>query len=1064
MSLSVPFITKLLPPRKPGSFLSRPRLLDLLYEASVNRATLLVAGAGFGKTSLLLDFAEDAEVSVSWLSLDRSDNDPKTFLSYLVAAVSRVFSDYGRRSNELLKGASSIQELEQVLGVILTEMFEAIPQKFVLVLDDFHQLELGGSIAGFLDRMVQGLPPNCHLVIASRTRPSLPSFVRLVAEEQITVIVTDDLRFTLEETRSLLKLRLPNSEVEDGAQEIHRLCDGWVLGLMFASSQLKKGRKPTLDEQSPMFDYYATQIFEELTPAEQNCLLSVSVLDDLDPGVCSLVTHDPSADAILHRLSEQETFSGLFERGVQLRITHLFRDFLRARLLKEPERADRVFSAAGRAWEQLWQWDRAITVHMDGGRWEDAVRLLEQVGLDLVDDGKFEQVAAYLDRLPPQFQRSAAVATVRAAVGVNRNDPDQALRSLSPIFDNTAAEMTPLGVANALRTRAAAWRMKGDIEQAVADGEAALSAARTLPDEALRGKIHHHLGVTYALAGDYPSAIEHFRAALAIEERRGNSHQVALLDWRLGTALEEVGRLSEAVFCYERSAAHWRGTEDSFFLASVLNNLALVYQLRGEYPAAQRLLKEALDASISSLNTRAEAIVLLSLADLYAELLHLPGAENLYLRGLEISRRLQRASLQSYALDGLAQISLLRNYPRESLRYLDDASAALKAASGDRNALALHRIAEARYQLETNSPSTALAALEEASTLLDQSGARPKLARVELLLAEGKLAVGSRVEAEAHVLRACALAESVGTLAFLRPVVVICPNLRRNLLNLRSLPVDVRTALAESPLDVDVQPIQIAASPPGRKAGVPTLKCFGFGSGELHVDGGRIPDHAWGWQKAKELFFYLLVQGQPGVSRERATSSVWPDASPAKGKSSFHSALYLLRHRLDERVVPEREGAYSLNPEWQYSFDVEEFERLITEGLSLAAGQPARFQLFRRAIELHRRPFLEDFYSEWCEELRRHLIGKYLSVLLSVADYALEQGDFNTAVQLCERYLEGDPYDEVAYLLLMKISVAQGDRLGALSWHRRYMQQVVDILQCEPSEPIQGLYQALLAS
>ncbi len=191
-------ITKILLPGKRINLLRRPRLINFLHEHIERKLLLISASAGYGKTSLLIDFARDTTLPVCWYSLDASDADPKTFLEYLLASLHRRFPDFGARTQNLLADPATLRDVDVVIGTLVTEIYETIPGYFILILDDYHAVEESDAINHIVDTFLRLLPENAHLILSSRTLPSKLTLTRLTAQAEIAGLGVNDLRFTAE--------------------------------------------------------------------------------------------------------------------------------------------------------------------------------------------------------------------------------------------------------------------------------------------------------------------------------------------------------------------------------------------------------------------------------------------------------------------------------------------------------------------------------------------------------------------------------------------------------------------------------------------------------------------------------------------------------------------------------------------------------------------------------------------------------------------------------------------------------------------------------------------------
>src|SRR4028118_1906198 len=212
--MSTPILaTKLyVPPPRPRVVL-RPRLIARLNEGLHRRLILVSAPAGFGKTTLLGEWVAGCERQVAWLSLDEGDSDPARFLSYLVAALQTIFPEIGEGVLGALQSPQP-PPTESILTALLNEI-TAVSDDLVLLLDDYHVID-AKPVDDALTFLLEHLPPQVHLVIATREDPHLP-LARLRARGQLTELRAVDLRFTPSEAGEFLKgvMSLSLSEEED---------------------------------------------------------------------------------------------------------------------------------------------------------------------------------------------------------------------------------------------------------------------------------------------------------------------------------------------------------------------------------------------------------------------------------------------------------------------------------------------------------------------------------------------------------------------------------------------------------------------------------------------------------------------------------------------------------------------------------------------------------------------------------------------------------------------------------------------------------------------------------
>src|SRR5436190_17543914 len=223
--------TKLYIPRLRPNVVSRPRLIERLNEGLHRKLTLIAAPAGFGKTTLVSAWVAGCDRQVAWLSLDAGENDPRLFLTYLVAALQTIAPTIGEGALGVLQSPQPPPS-EAILTALLNEI-TTLPDHFVLVLDDYHVID-AKAVDMALTYLVEHLPPQMHLVIATREDPQLP-LARLRARSHLTEVRAADLRFSASEAAAFLNqvMGLSLSAADIAALEDHT--EGWIAGLQLAA-------------------------------------------------------------------------------------------------------------------------------------------------------------------------------------------------------------------------------------------------------------------------------------------------------------------------------------------------------------------------------------------------------------------------------------------------------------------------------------------------------------------------------------------------------------------------------------------------------------------------------------------------------------------------------------------------------------------------------------------------------------------------------------------------------------------------------------------------------------
>jgi len=282
--------TKLYRPRITGDLVPRPRLLERLQKRRSRALTLVVAPAGYGKSTLVASWLETCDCPSAWLSLDEDDNDLLVFLSYFSAAIRTMFPDAVRETSALL-AAITLPPLDVLARSLINEI-DQIEQPFIVVLDDYHSIQ-NMDVHHLFTELFRYPPRALHLVLASRSDPPLP-LTALRARGQSTEIRTHALRFTEAETATYLQ-QLGISADEGTVQALVERVEGWATGIRLAvlSSRHRGSEDLALahveSSISYITNYLVNEVLEGQPLAIQDYLLATSILERFCAPLCEAV-------------------------------------------------------------------------------------------------------------------------------------------------------------------------------------------------------------------------------------------------------------------------------------------------------------------------------------------------------------------------------------------------------------------------------------------------------------------------------------------------------------------------------------------------------------------------------------------------------------------------------------------------------------------------------------------------------------------------------------------------------------------------------------------------------
>ena len=361
--------TKLRAPQPRPHLVHRPRLIQRLEQGMERALTLISAPVGFGKSTLLSDWLAWCAIPVAWLSLESQDNEPARFLSYLLAALQSYDPHLGT-IRQVLHHPLQPPSMETVLTLLINDLLirrVTAQEHAVLVLDNYQVVTLE-SIHDALTFLLEHLPPQVHLVLATREDPPLP-LAQLRGRDDLLEIRASDLRCTQEEAATFLveMMGLPLSTQESAL--LHARTEGWITGLQLAAFSLQGRDDPETfitafsGGHHYVVDYLLEEVLNRQSESIQDFLLQTCILDRLSAPLCDAVREQCGSQVLLDFLERSNLFLvALDEQGQWYRYHRLFAESLR-RLLQQatPALVPDLHLRASRWYEQQGLFAEAVS-------------------------------------------------------------------------------------------------------------------------------------------------------------------------------------------------------------------------------------------------------------------------------------------------------------------------------------------------------------------------------------------------------------------------------------------------------------------------------------------------------------------------------------------------------------------------------------------------------------------------------------------------------------------------------------------------------------------------------
>lgn len=462
----------------------RPRLDALIQRGVQHKLLLVIAPAGYGKTTAVLSWAQQHPLPIAWLSLNAAADDLVGFVAYVVAAIQRVAPDACAESEMLVQSG---QAPAAVLLAALVNDLAGLSERIVLVMDDYNSVAVAATHE-FMATLIDALPPTIRLVITTRANPPLP-LARWRGRGELAEIRAADLRTDATETPALLSAMIGASLSTTVVDAIQTRTEGWVTGLRLAALSLQRSDPAqlltTLGQLGSVNirDYLLDEVLYQQPATVQHFLLTTSILERFCAPLCAVLV-DSEAISIrtefaTHALLDHVTTTGLFvtmldEAGEWRRYHPLFAELLRLRLhhLHGAGRVAELHGAAGRWFADQGLVDEAIRHLLAGGDVTAAAEVVAGQFQSALNREDWPQLERWLALLPePAVMNHPVLLLARAWC-------DQfhfALPSVPPLLARLDAMLPVLDPATAAVLVARAAPLRSFILMLRSDPTAALA-------------------------------------------------------------------------------------------------------------------------------------------------------------------------------------------------------------------------------------------------------------------------------------------------------------------------------------------------------------------------------------------------------------------------------------------------------------------------------------------------------------------------------------------------------------------------------------------------------------
>lgn len=589
----------------------RPHLNASLDASLSGKLTLVSAPAGFGKTTLVSEWIRECGHPSAWLSLDKNDNDLSRFLIYLTAALQRIDSEIGVDVQAALEESLS-PRIETLLTRLISEM-ERLPEKSILVLDDYHLID-SKPVHDAINFLIEYLPPTIHLVISGRTDPPLP-ISRLRVQGEVNEVRTSQLRFTKQEVATFLNDLMGFDLSSEGIAALEARTEGWIASLKLAAISMQ-GRDNWAEfiikfsgSHRYVIDYLVDEVMDRQPEEVQIFLRRTSILERFCAPLCEYVAGGNEDLDLIDYLDRSNLFLiPLDDHKEWYRYHHLFADFLGQRLrISEPDRIPELHRRASQ-WYQNEGWvDESIQHALAAGDMEGATRLVDGIAADLLVRAEANKLLKFVEQLPSDMCQGYPMLCILYAWALLFMGQ---LERVEPALLFAEANLAKVpGVLNpgyVTTVRAYLATQQGDMHRSVQLSEQALEEiSKDTPNRLtliFRGAAVIWLGLNHRLLGNLDKARQLLMEAAGLNQQAGNYYAALASFEHLADLAVVHGQLQQGLDLYRsglKIAQTWkdtRGKPQGSLMAAAGPQLALgtvLYQLNDLAGAAAHIQHSA---------------------------------------------------------------------------------------------------------------------------------------------------------------------------------------------------------------------------------------------------------------------------------------------------------------------------------------------------------------------------------------------------------------------------------------------------------------------------------------
>lgn len=1058
-------MSKVSPPVLTGVF-PRKRLFRVLDHMRKQPIIWVSGPAGSGKTTLIANYLDARKIPCLWYQIDEGDADPATFFYYLGKAAKkaapRIQKPLPLLTPEYLQGIPTFTQ----------RYFENLYSRFripsILVFDNYQEAPTESPFHEVISNALLSIPKGINVMFISRSDPP-PVLIRLRANNLMNVLGWDELRLTLDESGSILRLRSKRKLSKETIRHLHDTTDGWAAGLILMLESVKGGTQPqVVGKLTPeeIFDYFGNELFNKTDEETREFFLKTAFLPKMTVKMAEDLTGLPHANRILSTLSRNNYFTEKrFITEPIYQYHPLFREFLLSRAKKtfSQDTLSVLLRRAAILLEMNGQTEAAVSLLRNDGDWNEMVRLIMKHAPSMVEQGRNRPLKEWLSSLPKDMMENDPWLLYWMGICCLPFDPSRSRHYFEKAFERFKTQGKVTGII------LACWGIVHSIVYGMADFK---PLDRWIP---VLEELGHRLK-------EFPSEEIELRFTSAM----------------FSSLVYRQPQHPEIETWAERALSLAQGPSNLNLKLQTISTVAIYRVNIGDFAKALSVI-----TSLKKLSQSRDATPLIRI--------RLGFIEAAYYRYVGLHEKCLKAVTDGLELSRttgihMFDIALLYHGISSALSVRDSAKAArlLEEMTSSLGSFrpwdgCMYHSAKTQEALIQGDLGQASLHIEQALKLRMEAGFTFLTGWCHIQNAHVMHELGRHREATEHLAHAFDFARNIRGknneyAALLAEALFAFDQGKEEagLLSLRKAFVLGRergywgtwgpqpsgmaklcSKALEAGIEVDygqelIRRLNVIPDqPPIHLESWPwPLKIFTLGRFELMKNGKPIQFSRKVQQKPLSMLKALIAFGGREVREERIADVLWPEVDGDAAHMSFITTLHRLRQLLGyEKAIQYREGRVNLDDRYCW-LDIWAFEHLLGQvDAQWKEELPDRaIQLTRKAIEMYRGSFMAGEPDKpWAISMRERLKSKFIRTVNQLARSWGAIGQWENAVECYQKALEVNDLIEELYQNLMICHQHLGRKAEAIAVYNRCCKTLFAALGIEPSAKSEAIYRSLLS-